>query len=336
MKKKYAVLSVFLFIISICCGKNRNAPFTEVNFRLLWMPQSQFAGYIVAKVKGFYNEKGLNVNLLPGGPDLKPHMTVASGTDQIGISVPNSVIAARSNNVPLTIIAQIFQDSANRYILKKKNKINDLRELRGKKIGLWLGGDEVEFVAMLKTVGMKLSDVEVIPQGFSVVPFLEDKYVLSQVTTYNELNLIRDQGYDNDKLQILSPKDYDCAILGDAIFCAERYLKENTIIVSRFLEASILGWRYCFEHFDEAVDIIVKYNPELKNDDQKKQLKAVLDLIKCGSTLENGIGYVNEPDLATAERILFESGQIDKRVNPKDTYNSSAWKLISPEVKRIK
>lgn len=335
MRKINCILLILLFVPTISCEQAGKKDFTEINLRLQWIPQCQFAGYIVASIKGFYEERGLKVNLLPAGPDLKPHMTVASRTDDIGIGVSNQIIGARSNEVPLVVIAQIFQDSANRYILKSENRIKDLRELKGKKVGLWLGGDEVEFMAMLKTASMDLSDVIVVPQEFSVILFLEDQYVLSQVTVYNELNLIRDQGYEGEKLQVLSPKNYNSAIVGDMIFCRERYLEQNKLIVTKFLEASILGWKYCIEHPDEAVDIVVKYNPELKVEDQKKQLKAVLQLIQSGNALEYGIGYPDEKDYANAERILFESGQIDKRVNPKDCFDISAWAMISPDIVKL-
>ncbi len=331
MKKLVVLLLTATVVITVCKKSDEQAKFSNIKLRLQWVPQAQFAGYLVAKEKGFYKERNLDVEILPAGPDLKPHTTVASGTDDIGIGVPNQIIAARSNNVPLVVISQIFQDSANRYVLKAKNKINDLRELKGTKVGLWLGGDEVEFIAMLKTVGMTMNDIVAVPQEFSVVPFLEDQYVLSQVTVYNELNLIRAQGYEGDKLQVLSPKDYNSAIVGDMIFCMEDFLKKNKEVVAKFLEASILGWKYCLENPNDAVEIVVKYNPELNREEQTKQLTAVLKLIWFGKAKEMGIGFVNEDDYVIAEKILYESKQIDRHVDAQAAYDLSAWQLVSTD-----
>ena len=327
----------FLFIVTILFGCNscNKQKETTINLRLQWIPQTQFAGYIVAKQKGFYAGEGLDVNLLPAGPDLKPHLTVANGSDQIGIGVPNQIIAVRTNGVPLVAIAQIFQDSPNRYVLKKQNHIDSLQQLKGKKVGLWIGGDEVEFVSMLNTVGMTLNDVVVVPQEFSVVPFLEDQYVISMVTVYNELNLIQQQGYDGDKLQILSPKDYNSAILGDMIFCKESYLNENPETVRKFLQASIKGWKYCLEYPEEALEIVMKYNPELNRNEQKYMLQACVNMIKAGSTFTNGIGFINETDYANTQRILQISRQIDKTVDIKTTFNLSAWNAIPDSIKKI-
>ena len=296
-----------------------------VRLRLQWTPQAQFAGYLVAKELGYYTEQGLDVEIRPAGPDLKPQNTVAAGSDDLAVGVANLIVASRSNGVPLKIIAQIFQDSANRYILKKENAIKSLMDLRGKKVGLWMGGDEAEFVAMLKRAGMTLDDVIVVPQGFSVAPFLNGDYALSMVTTYNELNQIRDQGLTDDKLQIIAPRDYNAAIVGDALFTSERYIKENRAVTQKFLDASLKGWKYCAEKPDEAVDIVLKFDKSLKRDDQVKQLKSVMSLILSGQDKNMGIGYMDRSFYVTAERVLFDSGQIFKRVDPSTVFDDSLW-----------
>jgi len=330
-----ALVACGIIVGAVLLSNSSTDNMTKVRFRLLWVPQSQFAGFIVAKEKGYYEEVGLDVQLLPAGPDLKPHVTVAAGTDDMGISVPNSIIGARSNNVPLVAVAQVFQDSPNRYILKKQNRISDLRELRGKKVGLWLGGDEAEFVSMLATAEMKLSDVQVIPQEFSVVPFLEDQYVLSQVTVYNELNLIRAQGYEGDELQVLSPRDYNSAILGDVVFTSEEFLAENPKAVQAFLEASLRGWQFCLDDPEAAVDIVLRANPELDRDEQRAQMKAVLSLLTSGPAKTHGLYYLDAADYETAERVLFESGQIEKHVAIETVIDLSPWKAVPDSLKRV-
>jgi NitT/TauT family transport system substrate-binding protein len=332
----YSILACVVMFFVSCNGKKNNNELVKINLRLQWFSHSQFAGYIVAKEKGFYNEAGLDVNILPGGPDLKPQVTVAAGTDDIGVGVPNQIIAAQSNGVPLVSIAQIFHDSPNRYILKKNNSIKALTDLRGKKIGLWLGGDEVEFIAMLKSVGMSEKDVQIIPQEYSVVPFIQDQYVCSQVTSYGEMNFLAIKGWSKDKFQILSPKDYNSAILGDLLFCRKDYLTKNKEAVTKFLEASIKGWQFCISNPDEALKIILDSNKELSKAEQVLVMKSVLELITTGDAKKYGIGYINPKHLENAERILFDSKQIDKRVDVSNVYDNSALELVSKEVKEVK
>lgn len=331
--KKIGLIFLTAFILFSCKTEKKEE---ELNVRLKWQYQTQFAGYIVAKEKGFYKNLGLDVNLEPAGPDLKPYLTVASGSDDIGIGVPNQIITAQSNGVPLVSVAQMMQDSPFRFVIKNKNRIDSLQQLKGKDVGIWMGGDEAEFVSILKSVGMNLDDVNVIPQDFSVAPFLQDKYILSHVSVYNELNLIKANGYsDKDSLQIFSPKDYNSAILGDMLFCKKDFLANNKVKVAKFIEGSILGWKYAKDHPDEAVDLVLKYNSELDKTHQLAQLNAALDLIFTGNSLKKGIGYIDEKEYQNAENILFSSGQLKKDINIKDTYDLSAWKAVSDDVKSV-
>jgi NitT/TauT family transport system substrate-binding protein len=331
-----SVALIFTSCNSCSNSKNKSNELAKINLRLQWFSHSQFAGYIIAKEKGYYKEYGLDVNILSGGPDLKPQITVATGTDDIGIGVPNQIIAAQSNGVPIVIIAQIFQDSPNRYILKKENSIKQLSDLKGKKVGLWLGGDEVEFIAMLKTQGMSEKDIEIIPQAFSVVPFIQDQYICSQVTSYGEMNFLALKGWTQDKLQVLSPKDYNSAILGDLIFCRKDYIDKNKENVTKFLEASIKGWQFCISNPDEALQIILKSNSELSKDEQVLVMKSVIELVTTGDAAIHGIGYINPKDLENAERILFESKQIDRRVDISKVYDNSALENVKKDIKTLK
>jgi NitT/TauT family transport system substrate-binding protein len=307
-------------------GRNPN----ELNLRLQWIVQAQFAGYVVADRLGYYKEEGLKVNIRPAGPDLKPLTTVAAGTDDVGLGVSNQAVLARANGVPVKIIAQIFQDSANRYVLLQKNHINNLTELRGKKVGLWLGGDEAEFIAMLATVGMKMSDLQVIPQGESVAPFLNGDYVLSEVTVYNELLQIDNEIAGKDSLQILSPADFNSAIVGDMIIVKEATIRDRRDQLVRFLRASLRGWRYAIENPHKAVDLIIAANPELRRDDQLKQLQAVIALILKG-TPERNIGVMNIKDYETTIRILEQSNQLPNEVQASQIFDDNLWKASNAQ-----
>jgi NitT/TauT family transport system substrate-binding protein len=329
--KKIVILS--LAVLTLGCGSKES---NKVSVRLKWAYQAQFAGYLVAEKQGFYKEEGLDVAILPAGPDIKSFMTVANGTDQFGVAMPNQIISARSNGVPLTIIAQIMQDSPYRYVLKKENRIDSLQQLRGKKIGLWLKADEAEFLAMLKKANMSLKDVQVIPQEYTVAPFLENKYVLSAVTVYNEINQIRSNGYEGDKLQVLSPKDFGTAFLGDMLFCKQEYLDKNPETVRKFLAATLKGWQYTVQNPDKALKIVLTYNKELNLEQQKKQLEAVIQLIKSGKTSTEGIGFIDENQYINIDKILRESGQIQGKVDIKSIYDSKPLQSINKKIKMLK
>ncbi|HAA24485.1 MAG TPA: hypothetical protein DCR93_20655 [Cytophagales bacterium] len=327
LRFKLSVLFLFALVIFLpgCSSSsdNEKESLDDVTLRLQWIPQAQFAGYIVADELEYYKEEGLNVTLLPAGPDLKPHITVANGSEDIGIGVPNQILTARSNEVPLTIVAQVFQDSPNRYILKAANQINSLQQLAGKKVGLWLGGDEAEFIAMLRSQGMALEDVDLVSQGFSVIPFLEEEYILSQVTTYNELNQIKAQGYSEDDLQIISPEDYKAAIPGDVIFVRQDFIETKLETLVSFLSASMKGWQYAIDNPDSTIDLILRVNPELDRADQESQLREVIKLVTYGNAQKSGLGVMTQEDYERTLKILRESNQIEGDVDITSVFDPS-------------
>ncbi len=224
---------------------------------LEWLPQAEFAGYIVARERGLFGKRGLDVTIAPGGPDHPALAQVATGAADIGIGPTSLMLTARAKSVPIKIIALPLQDSIFRFVLKRENRILSLRQLAGKPIGLWLGGDENEFIAMAIKQGMTLDSFKVVPQDRSLDGFLQDRYVLSQVTTINELIQLRQQGYPEAELQILSPSDYGVTMPSDCLFVTDSVLNGRREALVKFLDAAREGWRAAFADKDATVRLLV-------------------------------------------------------------------------------
>jgi len=330
MKKTFLVLTLVALaaLILARCGKDNghiDKQLTEVSMRLEWYPQAQFAGFLVALDKGWYEDEGLSMEILPAGPDIKPVNTVASGSDDFGVGRPHQVLAARSSDVPLVMVIQIYQDSDLRYVAKKGRGIEEFSDVAGRKVGLWLGGDEYEFLAMLKAAGIPQDEVDIIPQGFQVTPFLENKIDISEVTTYNELNVIRRYGYSNDSLVIFSARDFGVALLSDGLFTTEKMISQQPHVVQSVVNASLRGWKFALEHPREAVAIVMKYNSDLEFDHQFEQLREVNRLIWQDVTISEGLGFINGRDFETARQILESSGQLRRPVDVAASYTLKFW-----------
>ena len=82
-----------------------------VTLQLQWVTQSQFAGYYVAQDKGFYEDEGLDVTILPGGPDIAPPQLLAGGGADAMLNWMPSALAAREKGLPVVNIAQPFKTS---------------------------------------------------------------------------------------------------------------------------------------------------------------------------------------------------------------------------------
>ncbi len=93
----------------------------EVSIQLKWLPQAQFMGYFVAKEKGFYDQVGLNVNIVSGGGDISETTAVNNGTVDFGVTWVSNLISANSAGMDLLEVAQIYQRSGLVLVYKYDN-----------------------------------------------------------------------------------------------------------------------------------------------------------------------------------------------------------------------
>lgn len=287
------------------------SPAEDVSVRLEWVKQTQFAGFLVAEAKGWYKAAGLNVTLEPAGPSLFPAQQVAVGNDQFGVPTPLATLGAIDSGAPLVTVMQYHQDSPTAYVAMKDSGISKLEDAKGKRVGVWFGGNEFEMIAMLNSIGLSKDDVELVSQGFTVVPFLKGKYDVSQVTTFNELGLILEK-VPADQLNIIYPRDYGSAVIGDGLITTQEYMDAHPDVVQALVEQSIRGWQYALENPEEAAQIAVDANSDLDLDHQIYMMKENAKLVCSGPTLDadKGIGWVDVAAFETAAKVLYDSKQI--------------------------
>ncbi|MFM7443784.1 MAG: ABC transporter substrate-binding protein, partial [Tabrizicola sp.] len=114
----------------------------DVKLQLKWVTQAQFAGYYVAQAKGFYEEEGLNVTILPGGPDIAPTQVIAGGGADVVIDWMPSALAAREKGLPLVNIAQPFASSGMMLTCLAETGIKEPKDFADKTLGVWFFGNE--------------------------------------------------------------------------------------------------------------------------------------------------------------------------------------------------
>src|SRR4051794_10750918 len=160
---------------------------TKIRFQLQWVAQAQFAGYYAAVDQGYYKDQGLDVQLLLGGPDINPMQVVAADGAELGTTWVPKMLASREGGTDLVDIAQIFQRSGTLEVSFKDKNIAGVPDLKGKKVGSWLGGNEPEGVAALTKNSIDpQKDVTVIKQDFNMSGLLQGDLDAAQAMIYNE------------------------------------------------------------------------------------------------------------------------------------------------------
>src|SRR6202167_3748126 len=149
----------------------------KVTLQLKWVTQAQFAGYYVAKDKGFYKDEGLDVTIKPGGPDIAPEQVLAGGGADVVVDWMPAALAAREKGVPLVNIAQPFKRSGMMLTCRKDSGIASPADFKDKTLGVWFFGNEYPFMAWMDKLKLSTDgaspDVTVLKQGFNVDPILQ-------------------------------------------------------------------------------------------------------------------------------------------------------------------
>jgi len=278
------------------------AKLTPVRVVLQWVPQSQFAGYYAAKDKGFYAEEGLDVTIIPGGPDIAPAQVVASDGAEFGVAwLPGRMLAAREGGADLVNIAQIFQRSGTLMVSFKEKNITKVEDFKGKNVGSWLLGNEAELFAAMRKVGLDPDkDAKIIKQNFDMSQLLNGEVDVAQAMIYNEYaqvletkNPATGELYKPEDLDVIDFNEVGTAMLQDGIMARESWLKQpgNEDIAVRFLRATFKGWMFCRDNFDECVEIVLNNGTALGESHMRWQLNEVNALIWPSP---NGIGIMDE------------------------------------------
>jgi len=160
----------------------------SVQLQLQWAPQAQFAGYFAAAEQGFYTDENLDVDILPGGPDVVPQQVgSAENGPEFTISWVPKVLEARVGGSDLVNIAQIFQRSGTLSVAWADSGISSPADFADKKVGVWDFGNEFEVTAAARAAGLEEGTAyEKVIQPFDMLLLLSRELLGAEAMIYNE------------------------------------------------------------------------------------------------------------------------------------------------------
>ncbi|MEX2464525.1 MAG: ABC transporter substrate-binding protein [Gaiellaceae bacterium] len=310
-------------------GTGTPAEVQDVTLQLKWVTQAQFAGYYAAKEQGYYEEEGLNVTIRPGGPDIVPEQVVLGGQAEFGINWLDNTLATRDQGGEITNIAQVFTRSGMTEITWADSGLEAITDLEGKKVGVWLGGNEHKLFAALNKNGLDpQSDVEIVAQPFDMNLFVNREIDAAAAMTYNELAQVLEQEnpdtgalYTLDDLNVFLMSELGTGALEDGIFVRSDWIEDegNQDIATRFLKASFKGWVYCRDNAEECLQTVLDNGPTLGEGHQRWQLNEINKLIWPAPL---GVGVMEPESWEITKQIATDYGIVKNEVDDAATYRS--------------
>jgi two-component system, NarL family, sensor histidine kinase EvgS len=247
----------------------------KVSLQLQWKYQFQFAGYLIAKEKGFYEEQGLDVDIKEWRPKLDMIQDVIDNKATFSIARSTSFVNEETLK-QVQLLAATFQATPLVILTDKNSGIKTLDDFNGKT--LMSSGDmdtDASLISMFYSNGVDFKKLKIKQPSFNVEDLLNAKTDLMAAYISNEPYLLKKMGGEP---VIFDPKNYGFDFYNDILITNTQMAMEKPLLVQKFLDASLKGWHYAFDHIEESAKIIFK-----KYNTQNKSLEA---LIYEGNTLK--------------------------------------------------
>jgi signal transduction histidine kinase/ABC-type nitrate/sulfonate/bicarbonate transport system substrate-binding protein len=314
----YKILLVFILIISNLLASKT---LEKVSLQLKWKYQFQFAGFIMAKEKGFYKDAGLDVEIKELNSPIDIVGDVLNGVSTFGVS-DSSLIYNRLHGKKVTALMPIFQESPFILLGLKNKKIKSLDDLNGKTIAMHEGVDGISIKAMLKA---KEISYKAHPPVFNFDKLLKKQIDLKTSYISNEPFLAKEKGID---IVTYLPKDYGFLGYGDILFTSDKTVSKNPQLVQKFYEATKKGWEYAFSNMGESVNLLYENYNTLKK--TKRALIYESRILKNLSGINNNFGEFKK------EKVEGIAQQFNLVKNEHNLLSSLDGFIYKPLKKRLK
>jgi len=231
-----------------------------VTLQLAWFDQFQYAGYYIAKEKGFYKELGLDVEIVPFSFDKNIIKDVNDGKIDFAVGREN-LILEKQKYPNIVALAAIFQASPLILISKKDSKIEKIEDFANKRIMTTRDdAEEASLKAMLVSRKVDIKTLNFIPHSHNIKDLINSKTDLISAYTSKAPFFLNKY---NIKYNTFSPKDYGFDMYSDFLYTNSQLIATDPNVAILFKNASMKGWEYAYSNISEATELILnKYNTQ--------------------------------------------------------------------------
>lgn len=273
MKKLLALLLIVVLLVA-GCGSNddettgstteeSDKELTPVKFSLDWTPNTNHTGIYVAKEKGYFEEQGLDVDImLPG--EVGVNQLLGAGRADFGISYQEGLTQARSEGLPLVSIAAILQNNTAGYASPVEKDITSPKDFEGKKFGAT--GSDLEkamMTTLMEQENANVEAVEFITTGDSDFFVAVERDVDFSLVFYGWTGIEAElRGVDLNMVYLADFAE-ELNFYTPIIATSEDMVNNDPETVKKFTAAAVKGYEFAIENPEEAAQILIDAEPDL-------------------------------------------------------------------------
>jgi len=260
----------------------------KIRMQLGWLASNGILGEVMADKLGYFAEEGLELEIVPGGPNIDGVASVASGANNFAsISSSPSLMLARSAGLPIKCVAAGYQKHPFTYFSLTRNPIRKPQDMIGKKIGTQ-GTAQILLRALLAKNGISESQVEVIVMGSDMAALKSGRVdaVTGWQTNVGALSVLGDERVD------MMLWDAGIQLYANPYYTTDKVLDKDGDKITAAIRAIARGWGAVHADPEAGVDALVERYPNLDKASEMKAVDLVLGFSFNDKTAANGWGQM--------------------------------------------
>lgn len=286
------------------------------------------------KALGYFEEEGLDVNIVPGQSSSATAQLLLTGRADVGVAQPDPVMIQRAKeNIPLVSVYPISRRGTNRFIVNPDSPIQTIQDFKGKKVGVTdLGSGSVTYLkSRLKAAGMSEDDVTMIVTGYGTPGFeaLKNGVVDVGISFTGGIARQKVAGYD---VRMLPNTEAEENQYSYNLFATEDYIEENPDVIEGIGRATAKATIFLKTNPEAAVRAFWKEYPDRAPKDPNDPEAMERDLAILNAQIQDmaadelpadfAWGSQEEEVFAQMQEYLVEAGSITDPIDPEKYYTN--------------
>jgi NitT/TauT family transport system substrate-binding protein len=292
----------------------------KVSFGTNWVAEAEHGGFFQAVADGTYRNYGLDVSIVPGGPNNNNRMLLIAGKLDFFMSANTlQSFDAVANNVPVVTIAAMFQKDPQVFLTHPESKVSKLEDL--KPLTLFVSREGISSYFQWLKSEYRFSEEKVRPYTFNAQPFLADpKSAMQGYLTSEPFAVEKSAGF---KPGVILLADYGFNTYSTLIETRRDLIDKKPDLVQRFVDASVIGWyNYLYGNNAPANAMIKKFNPEMTDELLVYSTAKMKEygIVDSGDSLRDGIGAMTDARFASFFEKMVRAGVVHADIDFRKAY----------------
>ena len=292
----------------------------KVSFGTNWLAEAEHGGFYQALADGTYRHYGLDVTIVPGGPNVNNRLLLPVGKLDFYMSA-NSLQSfdAVVQNIPTLAVAAIFQKDPQVLMAHPDQGIDKFEDL--KQLTLFVSKEGLASYFQWLKADFGFSEAKVKPYTSNPQPFLADRRSAMQGYVTSEPYAIEKQAGFKPKIFLLADQGFDS--YSTLIETRMDLVASKPDLVQRFVDASIIGWtRYLYGDNAAANALIKRQNPEMTDELLNYSIAKMKEygIVDSGGAATLGIGAMTAARMNSFFSKMVRAGVVKPSIDVGKAY----------------